>query len=317
MSPEIGRDVRRAQACLEAGELVGIPTETVYGLAANALDVKAIDDIFRAKGRPRNNPLILHVASLEAAKPYLASVPQVAARLAETFWPGPLTMLLPRSAKVPDIVTNGNARVALRIPRHPLTLELLEALGTPLVAPSANPSGYVSPTSAQHVADQLGDKLGYILDGGPCEVGIESTIVGFEDNRIVIHRPGRITAKELMAFGPVVRAQLSAEPQAPGQLPSHYAPQTRLLLGDPSELIRGHNPKEVGVLSFAQTLAEVPENQQVRLSQTGNLEEVARHLYAGLRYLDTLKLSVLLCEEPQGEGLAEALRDRLQRASAR
>ena len=182
---EVGVDIERAAAFLSKGQLVAIPTETVYGLAGNALDVKAVSSIFETKNRPSFDPLILHVASLEQISPFVSEFPEKLKRLAEAFWPGPLTVLLARKASVPDLVTSGLDRVAVRVPNHPLTLALLVQLDFPLAAPSANPFGYISPTQAGHVDAQLGTQIPYILDGGVCAVGLESTIVGMEGEQVV------------------------------------------------------------------------------------------------------------------------------------
>lgn len=190
MAAPIGQDLDKALQLLESGELVAIPTETVYGLAANALNSRAVAKIFEAKNRPSFDPLIVHVASLQHAKKYTTGFPLQAEALARRFWPGPLTLLLPKTSDVPDIVTAGLDRVGLRCPAHPLTISLLAHASFPLAAPSANPFGYISPTTSQHVQDQLGNSVSYIIDGGPSRVGIESTIVGWEDNEPIIYRLG-------------------------------------------------------------------------------------------------------------------------------
>ena len=186
----IGTALSTAIELLRRDEVVAIPTETVYGLAGNALYPKAIASIFEIKNRPRFDPLIVHASSVERLSQYANAFPEAARRLADQFMPGPLTLLLDKAAIIPDLVTAGSPRVALRVPNHPLTLSLLQQLDFPLAAPSANPFGYISPTTAQHVADQLGSQIPYILDGGPCQVGVESTIVGFEDGQAVVYRKG-------------------------------------------------------------------------------------------------------------------------------
>ena len=230
---EIGVDIEQAAAFLRLGKLVAIPTETVYGLAGNALDVKAVSSIFQTKNRPSFDPLILHVASLEQVSPFVSEFPEKLKRLAEAFWPGPLTVLLPRKASVPDLVTSGLDRVAVRVPNHPLTLALLAQLDFPLAAPSANPFGYISPTQAAHVAAQLGLQIPYILDGGACAVGLESTIVGMEGEQVVIYRLGGLELSEIESLvGQVtVQAPSTSTPSAPGQLASHYAPRKPIFLG--------------------------------------------------------------------------------------
>src|SRR5260221_6332098 len=187
---EIGKDIAKAKALLEQGKLVAIPTETVYGLAGNALNIDAATKIFAAKNRPYFDPLIVHVSNFQSVEEYAEKIPSKAIELMKRFWPGPLTVLLSKKNNIPDLVTSGLDRVGLRCPDHPMTLELLRSLTFPLAAPSANPFGYVSPTNPRHVNDQLGNEIEYILDGGECKVGIESTIVGFENDMPIIHRLG-------------------------------------------------------------------------------------------------------------------------------
>src|ERR1035437_8374682 len=194
---KIGIDIEKAKQILQEGGLVAIPTETVYGLAANALNKDAVFKIIEAKNRPHFDPLIIHTDSIEKVKLHVSDFPQWAQQLANAFWPGPLTLLLPKKNSIPDLVTSGLPQVAVRIPNHPLTLQLLKSLDFPLAAPSANPFGYVSPTNAEHVAAQLQGSVDYILDGGPCDVGIESTIVGFEDGKITIYRLGGLAIEDI------------------------------------------------------------------------------------------------------------------------
>ncbi|MCB9795228.1 MAG: threonylcarbamoyl-AMP synthase [Alphaproteobacteria bacterium] len=315
---EIGVDLERAAGLLREGQIVALPTETVYGLAGDALDPEAILRIYEAKRRPRFNPLIAHVHSLEAARPLIAALPEPAAHLAAAFWPGPLTLLLPRSARVPDLLTAGSARVAVRVPKHPLTLSLLERLGRPLAAPSANPSGYISPTTAQHVADQLGEVLPYILDGGPTEVGVESTIIGFDDGKPTIYRPGGLPIEAIEAVvGPLQVAAPEREgPASPGRLSSHYAPEARVILGDPRALMAAHPGRRLAALPWSRPLPELPAAQQIVLSPSGDPREGAQRLFAALRALDALDAELILAEPAPTEGLGVAINDRLARAAA-
>ena len=225
----ISKDISLAKAILDADELVAIPTETVYGLAANGTSAFALKKIFKAKGRPINNPLILHFKDLDALTPFVTKVTHEIAILASHFWPGPLTLLLPKSDKVPEIVTAGSGRVAVRVPNHALTLELLRTLDYPLAAPSANPSGYISPTKPIHVEQQLGEKIGLILDGGPCVSGIESTILGWENDLPVIYRKGVITDEEIgEVLGRIPEFKHKVDVlEAPGMSSSHYAPKNQ------------------------------------------------------------------------------------------
>lgn len=312
----IGKSLDRAISWLEAGELVAIPTETVYGLAGNALNPEAVVKIFETKGRPNFNPLIVHTYSLEKVAEYVYEIPALARDLAARFWPGPLTLLLDRRPSIPDLVTAGHPRVAVRVPQHPLTLELLSRLDFPLAAPSANPSGYISPTSAEHVAAQLGDKIPYILDGGPATVGIESSIIGFEDEQAVVYRLGGLSLEEIEAVcGPLTILNHSENPTASGMLKSHYAPRTPLVLGELEQLVPQFADDKVALLSFDRIYEGIPEERQFVLSPKGDLRLAAQHLFAALRALDQLGVERILAQRVPEEGLGRAINDRLQRAS--
>ena len=317
---EVGVDIERAAAFLRKGQLVAIPTETVYGLAGNALDVKAVSSIFETKNRPSFDPLILHVASLEQVNPFVSEFPEKLKCLAEAFWPGPLTVLLPRNADVPDLVTSGLDRVAVRVPNHPLTLALLAQLDFPLAAPSANPFGYISPTQAGHVAAQLGTQIPYILDGGACAVGLESTIVGMEDEQVVIYRLGGLDISEIESLvGQVtVQAHSLSNPSAPGQLASHYAPRKPLVLGNLTELVPQlvQQGKKVGVLSFSTHFPSLSADCQVILSASQDLKEAAQHLFMAMRLLDESDAELIVAELVPEIGLGCAINDRLKRAAA-
>ncbi len=323
---QIGGDLGVAKALLDAGQLVGIPTETVYGLAANALDPDAVLRIFQVKNRPTFDPLIVHTDSLEKIGAFVTHIPDVTRRLAEVVWPGPLTILLPRQNIIPDLVTAGLSTVAVRIPAHPLTLALLQSLAFPLAAPSANPFGYISPTTAQHVADQLGQQVPYILDGGPAQIGIESTIVGFAaDETLTVFRLGGLSVETLEAIvGQPIRVQTHStdNPAAPGMLSSHYAPRKGLtLLPNPelmdtsSILAERRDIAASGALVFQQLLPNIPPTQQRILSLTGNLAEAAKNLFRLLRELDTLPIDHIYAQPVPNFGLGRAINDRLARAS--
>lgn len=312
---EIGTDIDKAAGLLKAGQLVAIPTETVYGLAGNALDPSAVAAIFTAKNRPRFDPLIVHVLDLRQAALYTQTVPQKAKLLAGAYWPGPLTLLMPRNELIPDLVTAGMPDVGMRAPAHPLTRELLSALSFPLAAPSANPFGYLSPTKPEHVNEQLGDRIAYILDGGACPVGIESTVVGFTNGEPVVLRIGGLTVEQVesVAGKALIQTHSSSDPTSPGQLTSHYAPAKKVILGDLSALLRMHPPGKVGVLAFSRTF-DVP--YQVTLSRRGDVEEAARNLFAALHELERLPIDSILAELVPDEGLGRAINDRLKRAAA-
>ena len=317
---QVGTDIQQASTYLQQGKLVAIPTETVYGLAGNALDVKAVSSIFETKNRPSFDPLILHVASLEQVNPFVSSFPEKLKCLAEAFWPGPLTVLLPRQASVPDLVTSGLDRVAVRVPNHPLTLALLAQLDFPLAAPSANPFGYISPTQAAHVEAQLGTQIPYILDGGACAVGLESTIVGMEGEQVVIYRLGGLELPKIESLvGPVtVQAHSTSNPSAPGQLASHYAPRKPFLVGELNELVPKliQEGKAFGVLSFSTHFPALPSDREFVLSPSQDLQEAAQRLFIGMRLLDESDAAVILAEFVPEIGLGRAINDRLKRAAA-
>lgn len=311
----IGTDLEKAIALLNANQIVAIPTETVYGLAANALSEKAVLKVYEAKERPRFNPLIVHVANLNQLQGLVAEIPDTARAMMQAFWPGPLTLLLPKSKHIPDIITAGSPLVAVRIPRHPLAIALLEKLPFPLAAPSANPSGYVSPTSAQHVQDQLGEKIEYILNGGTCEVGLESTIVGFPNATDVrVYRLGGISVEDLSPYVKgelIVNMKAVQHPSAPGMLESHYSPTVKLIIGGPLP----QNLEGVGALRFSTYHPDIPTDKQIILSRNGSLKEAAINLFAALRLLDSLQVKTVYGEYVPDYGLGKAINDRLRRAS--
>lgn len=314
----IGKDLDYAVQLLTAEEVVTIPTETVYGLAGNALSVKAVSKIFAVKNRPSFDPLIIHTHAVSRLADWTEPLPVPLRKLAQRFMPGPLTLLVPKLPVIPDLVTSGSPFVAVRIPRHPLSQALLEKLDFPLAAPSANPFGYISPTTARHVEQQLGEKIPYILDGGPCTVGLESTIVGMDEGRITVFRKGGLAVETIEAIvGPVrVREHSSSNPQAPGMLKSHYAPRIPLRLGQLEDLLQGQNLNRTGILAFRQGRTEVPASHQIILSPTGDLQEAAQGLFAAMRQLDQMDLDIILAEPFPETGLGRAINDRLKRASA-
>ncbi len=321
-----GTDLDLARHFLDLNELVAIPTETVYGLAGNGLEPKAILKIFQAKNRPFFDPLILHCKSLEQASSLATEFPAVLKDLTKRFWPGPLTILLPKNDRVPDLITSGQDRVALRVPAHPLTLALLQKLDYPLAAPSANPFGYISPTTAAHVLQQLTGKLAYVLDGGACEVGLESTIVGLEADQLVVYRKGGLPVEELQAQVPAsiqikVIEHSSSRPESPGQLQSHYAPSKKLILTEDlkSSLPSSVHPETTGLLLFGDSLGLNTEHfaLTLNLSPAGDLKEAATHLFSFMRRLDDQpQISLILAQKLPDHGLGLAINDRLRRASA-
>ena len=312
---------------LRAGDLVAVPTETVYGLAGNALDPRACAKIFQAKGRPAQDPLIVHIHSLDELV-QLCEPNEAALRLANAFWPGPLTLVLPRKEAVPDIVTAGRDSVAIRMPRHRLFRRLLKMTGLPLAVPSANPFGYLSPTTAEHVRQGLGSKISYILDGGPAPIGLESTIVDLRDpQRPTILRPGGITAAELerhlgRPLAHAKRRQSTSAPQegqiAPGLLARHYSPRTPLTLHDrlaPPATNAKSQPHEAFVYLRRPDRNLAPN--VFWLDAKGELAGIARRLFATLRKIDAMNFRRIHVERPAATGLGLAINDRLARAAAR
>jgi L-threonylcarbamoyladenylate synthase len=311
---EIGINIEKAKALLNTNFLVAIPTETVYGLAGNALSEEAILKIYTAKNRPKFDPLIAHTHSLEQVEKLVREMPMKAIQLSEAFWPGPLTLLLDKNKHVPDLLTSGLNRVAVRIPNHPLTLDLLSQLDFPLAAPSANPFGYVSPTSAQHVENQLGKKVDYILDGGECNVGLESTIIGFEGETVVVYRLGGLQIEEIekVVGSVIVKTNNSSNPEAPGMLKSHYSPGRKLVVGDIASNISHANAERTGVISFSKSYGM--KNEFI-LSPSGDLNEAARNIFKALRQMDNPDIEVIYAEHLPDKGLGRAINDRLRRAS--
>ncbi len=310
----IGTDVLQAIAYLQNGETVAIPTETVYGLAANALDDDAVLKIFEAKNRPHFDPLIVHVANKEQIPDYVSAIPEQAIKLMNAFMPGPITLLLKKKANIPDLVTSGLDTVAIRVPQHPLALALLNKLDFPLAAPSANPFGYISPTTAQHVYDQLHGKIPYILDGGSTNVGVESTIVGFEDEQVMVYRLGGLALDEIEKIvGPVLLNNMeSSNPMAPGLLKSHYAPRKKLYF-NPVVKTEFEN---IAVIAFDKFVDDYPKEKQVLLSEKGDLHEAARNLFSVMRQLDKSDAEIIVAVKFPDHGLGLAINDRLKRASA-
>lgn len=312
----IGHDLLKAATLLESGHLVAIPTETVYGLAANGLNSLAVSQIFHVKNRPFFDPLILHIGDIENLDTLAQNIPEKARMLATTFWPGPLTLVLEKKDVVPEIVTSGLPTVGIRMPNHEMTLKLLQQLPFPLAAPSANPFKYVSPTSAQHVFNQLGNHIPYILDGGNCTVGLESTIVSFQGNDVFVLRLGGLSIELLESVvGPViVSTNVTETVQAPGQLLVHYAPSCKLvpLNGIDSDELQG-----IILLSkYSEKKHNLkPEIRRFYLSEQGDLQEASAQLFSILRQLDDLKLNKVGFEWMEEKDLGRAINDRLKRAS--
>jgi L-threonylcarbamoyladenylate synthase len=328
-SPE---DIARAAKILRSGGTIAFPTETVYGLGANALDANAVANIFTAKERPNWDPIIVHVSD-RAMLDQVAIVPPQAEPLIAAFWPGPLTLLLPRTSQVPDNVTAGRPLVGVRMPAHPIALALIEAAGRPIAAPSANRFGRTSPTTAQHVLEDLDHRIDAILDGGPTTVGLESTVIGLstapDQSPIILYRPGAITTAMLEPIaGPITLyqppQQSAAEPQSlpsPGVGIRHYAPRARLVLVNTESELNNHlvrliaNKEKIGVM--------LPQNwtvhhRHVEVFHWNSFDDntaLAHTLFAGLRDLDKRGVTIILCPLPSNDGLGHAIRDRLEKAA--
>jgi len=318
MNTVITQNINQAKQALLSGEVVAIPTETVYGLAANAFNSDAVIKIFNVKQRPLFNPLIIHTNSLEKLKPLVKNIDSVSKKLAEKYWPGPLTILLPKSDIIHDLVTAGSPLVAVRIPSHPTTLSLLEQLPFPLAAPSANLFGKISPTTATHVMEHFERQIPIILDGGPCAVGLESTIVYPQNDKIEILRKGRIDINQIQESSglPVTFRTKNENPEAPGMLKSHYAPSAKLIVGSLNDLIIKYRDKRIGILAFG----DIPKCKNCvhieQLSSNMDLTEAAQNLFAALRNLDSSSAELILAPILPDSGIGMAINDRLERASA-
>lgn len=316
MGTSITTDIKKCQQLLTDGKLVAIPTETVYGLAANALDTNAVKAIFETKGRPAFNPLIVHIHEMKQLPMLTKQIPENAYKLANEFWPGSLTLILLKQNLVPDIITAGKATVGVRMPNHPMTLKLLKGLPFPLAAPSANPFTRVSPTSAKHVADYFGNRIPAILDGGPCLVGLESTIVGFDGETPILYRKGGISVEAIEAIVGtlIISIENETSPEAPGMLLKHYSPRTPLLVCDDlNESLKAYVGKRVGVLSFSSI--DFPTAAMVMpLAQNRSLQEAATKLFEVLHTLDASGLDLILAERFPENDLGSSINDRLYRA---
>ena len=325
-----GTDLILAKKLLTEGKLVAIPTETVYGLAANGLDETAVAGIFSAKNRPTFDPLILHVASIEQAQSLCTDWPEMADKLARAFWPGPLTLILPKADHVPDLTTSGQPTVGIRMPNNRLTLELLSTLPFPLAAPSANPFGYVSPTNAQHVADQLGDRIDYILNDGDCSVGIESTIIAIDNGAPKVLRLGGLSLEriaEILGVPVLEHLNQNSNPQAPGQLDQHYSPRCKLIALN--TMPAADIDPSVSIIYFSKDKAQRGSDNissygsvnissygsHYYLSDSGDTNEAASNLFSTLRRLDQDNQKIAYFEWAPNEGLGRAINDRLQRAA--
>jgi L-threonylcarbamoyladenylate synthase len=313
----ISTDINKAIQILNQDDLVAIPTETVYGLAGNIYSEKAIKKIFELKKRPYFNPLIVHVGSIQQLDLLVEEIPEKAKILGNTFWPGPLTMVLKKKDSVPNRVTAGKNTVAIRIPNHPVVLQLLQSLDFPLAAPSANLFGSISPTNANHVATYFQNDLQMILDGGNCQKGIESTIIGFENNEPILYRLGSLSIEDIKnSIGKVqIKNNNEKSPDAPGMLSRHYAPKTpTLLVKEIEPFIQSYTNKKIGLLLFDKPSKSDVIHQEI-LSKNSDLKEAAANLYAALHRLDKMNLDIIIAQEFPNHSLGKSINDRLTRAT--
>lgn len=314
----ISKDISKAVALLNAEEIVAIPTETVYGLAGNIFSEKAIKSIFETKQRPFFNPLIVHIPSVDQLEKIVEYIPKKAKLLAEAFWPGPITLVLKKKAIIPEIITASKDTVAVRVPNHPTTLALLNQLEFPLAAPSANPFSSISPTTAKHVEMYFKDNIKMVLDGGACASGIESTIIGFENDEPIIYRLGSTPIENIEAIvGKIeIKNKTEVAPDAPGMLERHYAPKTTTILTDNVlDIIELYHNKRIGVITFQSEIKNSNVDVQIALSKTGDLSESASNLYDVLHQLDKMSLDLIIAEKFPDYGLGKSINDRLERAT--
>ena len=315
---KISTDLLLAKNILEKEGLVAIPTETVYGLAGNIYSIKAIDNIFKTKNRPSNNPLIVHIDSYEKLADLVEEIPEKAKKLAEVFWPGSLTLVLKKKKSVPYTITAGKETVAVRVPNHQLTLDLLKQLEFPLAAPSANPFGSISPTSAQHVVDYFKDTLEMVLDGGNCKNGIESTIIGFENEVPILYRLGSISVEEIESVvGPLkILNKNNDSPIAPGMLSRHYAPKTKTIISENIKVeLRKYANLKIGLLLFNEDINTSENIVKEILTNNKDLKEAAANLYAAMHRLDQKNLDLIIAEKFPNISLGKSINDRLNRAT--
>lgn len=315
MVTEIGNDIYIAAELLRANKLVAIPTETVYGLAGNVFSEAAVKQIFGVKQRPANNPLIVHVHNADVLNEIVRAVPTEAKILLDAFTPGPLTLLLPKKKIVPDMVTAGLPDVAIRLPDHKLTLALMAEAGLPLAAPSANPYTYISPTSAIHVLQMLNGKIPYILDGGVCKFGLESTIIGFPKGVPTVYRKGAIPIEEIEDKIGKMKLAASEKIVAPGMHPKHYSPKTKLILSDdPEQDIHKYGDQKISLITYNAYSGLLPYEQQVLLCQDNDFETAGANLYAAMHIMDGGNYDIIIARKFPEIGIGLSINDRLSRA---
>ncbi len=312
------RTIQRAAEIIRRGGIVAFPTETVYGLGADAFNPFAVARVFEVKKRPSFDPLIVHVADPIDAKKLAKEIPSNAKKLIEKFWPGPLTIVVLKEENIPDIVTAGLPSLAIRMPNHPMALALIKESKCPIAAPSANVFGYLSPTTAEHVRDQLDDQVDLILDGGPCPVGVESTIISFLEKKPMVLRPGGVSLEEIESIiGKVRTLPFKDRPTAPGMLPKHYAPRTPIVLDWSEKNFDLYKDRNIGLLVLQEPRDDLKLHPTEILSKNGDLREAAANLFAAIRRLDALNLDLIVATSIPEVGLGRAIVDRLRHAASK
>lgn len=315
---QISKNIQLAVNLLNNEEIIGFPTETVYGLAGNIFSEKAVNSIFEVKQRPKTNPLIVHIAKIKDLDKIAQNIPENAVKLANAFWPGPMTLLLQKKSVIPKYITAGKDLVAVRIPNHAMALEILNAIDFPLAAPSANPFGMISPTTAKHVAEFFPNNIKAVFDGGDCENGIESTIVGFDNEKVIIYRLGAISTEniEKIVGKTTQHTNDNYSPVAPGMLKKHYAPKTNFILTDKIGVeIEKNNHLRIGILTFDKNYDSSAIVSKEILSITSNFNEASKKLYAAMHRLDKKNLDLIIAKRFPDYDLGKSINDRLTRAS--
>ena len=315
---QISKNIQLAVNLLNNEEIIGFPTETVYGLAGNIFSEKAVNSIFEVKQRPKTNPLIVHIAKIKDLDKIAQNIPENALKLANAFWPGPMTLLLQKKSVIPKYITAGKDLVAVRIPNHAMALEILNAIDFPLAAPSANPFGMISPTTAKHVAEFFPNNIKAVFDGGDCENGIESTIVGFDNEKVIIYRLGAISTEniEKIVGKTTQHTNDNYSPVAPGMLKKHYAPKTNFILTDKIGVeIEKNNHLRIGILTFDKNYDSSAIVSKEILSITSNFNEASKKLYAAMHRLDKKNLDLIIAKRFPDYDLGKSINDRLTRAS--
>jgi len=310
-----GKNLDLAILNLKKNNIVAIPTETVYGLGANALSKKAVNKLFKLKKRPQNDPLICHTNSIEKISQYVKKIPRKAKLLNDLYWPGPLTILFEKKNIIPDITTSNLKTVGFRIPNNGITLKLLEKLDFPIAAPSANMFGYISPTCVNHVLQNFDDGINYILDGGSCSVGIESTIIGFKKNKTLVYRLGSLTIENIEKTIGKIDYNFSNKNSLPGSFKNHYSPTKKLFLGNIKELINEHKNKKIGILCYNKKYKLVDNNLQIVLSKNSSLKEASKNLYSSLYLLDNMDIDIIITTLLPNKSIGKSINDRIIKSS--